>query len=692
MSSPKNNTEPDLDRVIAAAGGQIFSFLPIGSLLSASSPLLINTTFHDGVFRHLGQTVHLTLSQCPHLRGVTDDQLSALIEKIVRIGGASAPRGRSATGRRRSRDASDGATHRPRAIKAQRVDLSRCRRLTGEGVLSCLRRAPAVERLSLSSASRFRVADAFAELELRALRHVDLAGCQRVDSVGLNRFVGIPPNASCSSIRHLDLSGVSTQINDDICNSLIFLSNALESLSLAGSKKVTSSGVGLIAYLCRDTLRCLNLRSCELVDLTRMLMADTFDVVDLVLPTVNGNHRLMVPPNFVGDPDALSANGFTKALVTSTVEVIRAHSNEDIVNASRQLLSACKTTEQSLLNRTGWNQRRGERMFAQLEQLDIAMIGNRSIRLDGMVAIIAWLAGGRLRQVDLSGLNNILPSDLCVLACVSSPTLSSLSAMSTLTTPFPLTIAPPSIKFHFFRAMENISELDLSCCTNMDFRDAGDGAILAILTTLRSLKLDYTEIHGHTVQAVLAGCAKLLRLSVRGCSNLAGYDLHSGERQLGLLDVDCRDIQQMRLSKLREVCPHLLRLNSRCTALGAKKLKAHRSSFLWRVGSPAVTKSSMDNKSGATTSDNTVYHDYSPIFTNHCSILGTGFSQSKDTEQEMFACKTCSINGFGRFICITCVKLCHQGHDVSSSGFGRGYCDCAIFSLCKCLNREGSFS
>ena len=141
---------------------------------------------------------------------------------------------------------------------------------------------------------------------------------------------------------------------------------------------------------------------------------------------------------------------------------------------------------------------------------------------------------------------------------------------------------------------------------------------------------------------------------------------------------------------LRKHFPTLLKLNNRCTALGTKLLKAHQTSYLWRVGgSCALSRKRKRSNTTATTADNesSAPRDGNDILFNCCSILRTGFSTSDETEQEMFSCLTCGIEA-GRFVCLNCSGQCHEGHDVRSVGCGHGYCDCCIFSTCKCLNRD----
>lgn len=226
--------------------------------------------------------------------------------------------------------------------------------------------------------------------------------------------------------------------------------------------------------------------------------------------------------------------------------------------------------------------------------------------------------------------------------------------------------------------------------------------MIITLNKLRSLKLDYTKINDNTLRAVLVKSRQLLKLSVRGCSKLSSSSVRlPGDRQLGLVDLDCREIDMdVPLSEVRLKCPHLLRLNNRCTPRGTEMLKVHSTNFLWRVGARlrTGTKSKKRKRMGtseaaANVSSETIVDNNSNCegSTDKCTILRTGFVGSKDTHQEMFVCKTCFGNGFQRFVCLPCARKCHQdeGHEVFSVGYSQGYCDCCIFSPCKCLANRG---
>ena len=241
----------NINEVMAAVGPQIFSYLPIGSLLNGRhSPMLANTIFHDNVYLCLGQSKTLSLSQNQNLRAINDEQLTALIRKIVEISEASNPEECSSTSnvvgaaaaerRRRTHDCSDVANCRC-TMKVTHLDLSRCRSLTGSGIHYCLKHTPHVRRILLSSASRFDARESFADgnivdaLTLPRLEHLDLSCCGRVDSVALKNFMSVvlPHN-----IRHLDLAGASSMIDDDVFGTLALCQN-LENLALNGARKIS---------------------------------------------------------------------------------------------------------------------------------------------------------------------------------------------------------------------------------------------------------------------------------------------------------------------------------------------------------------------------------------------------------------------------------------------------------------------
>jgi len=708
---------------MSAVGQQVFSYLPLGSLLNTnSSPIFVNITFHDAIFQMLGQaTTLLNLSQCKHLRCINDIQLINLIQKIVEI---CHPEVTAATTtdtiqrrRRRRHDecrSSQVAAACSSSIKVTQLDLSRCRHIHGQAILYCLKHMPNIQRIILSSASRFDPLTTFtqqannnAALQLsNKLQYIDISGCSKVDTTSFQSFISV---LQPSKLLHLDLSGISSMINDEIFTILGRYCYKLESLSLAGATKVTDYGAGLISYICRDTLKSLNLRGCEKVHLPKLLALAAFDLSTLINDNVD-NHQAILPPNYVRSHDTISKRQYYSNLFNSMKIMFRVVDDDtmaDWIESSRSHMSRYKTLEQQW-RESYWNESTDQQQqqqqqqqqeeeespfFGKLEQLDISLIGNRSIRLEGCLATIAWLNGGRLRHVNTSGLDSVLQSDLAILASTSQENLQSLStSASSIDEPLP----PGDPSYHsqhliaFFYSMR-CRDLDLSHCQRF--------MLSATLNNLRSLKLDYNNgIQGNNLQALLATSTKLLRLSIRGCPNIRSNDLclgkhmYLGDNQppLGLLELDCRDINMsfLPLSRLREIYPRLLKLNNRLTPLGSKKIQAHRSNFLWRVGEePKASRKRKGSGDRATTTTSTAsIGDDRPTAaaSNCCTILSTAFSQCKDTEQEMFACLDCKIES-GHFVCTTCVKQCHEGHETYSVGSGVGYCDCCIFSSCKCL-------
>mmetsp|Transcript_32298 Transcript_32298/g.55119 ORF Transcript_32298/g.55119 Transcript_32298/m.55119 type:complete len:383 (+) Transcript_32298:41-1189(+) len=379
--------------------------------------------------------------------------------------------------------------------------------------------------------------------------------------------------------------------------------------------------------------------------------------------------------------------------------MMRVHDNVgEILHLSQRYMASFKKLDEKWSSIWGLNHERDkkDRMLSQLEVLDIGYVGNRNIRLEGCIATIAWLNGGKLKQVDLEGLKNISHFDISVLGSTSRNNFKRLNASAIMDLP-----SEHSSCF-FFHAMKNIKELDLSGVNHWEGNSKG--VALVFLTNLINLKLDNTDITEAVLLTVLTKCKSLLKLSVCGCTDLTSNKICAAKfinPHLNLLELDCRYINlDAPLWKIQSVFPTLLRLNNRCTERGTRMLKAHHASFYWRVGARerniGVGKSKKRKRDGISTAansknnNNSMCNEESKIsFSNRCSVLSTGLSYSKSCEQEMFACKTCHID-FGNFVCLACAKNCHEaeGHEIFSVGYGFGCCDCCIFSTCKCLDYD----
>ena len=551
----------------------------------------------------------------------------------------------------------------------------------------CLRHMPNIEQLLLSSSTRFDAEQMFepnieisdmSPCFLERLKYMDLSGCSRLNSTSIERLLLV---FQPWELIHLDLSDVSNMLEDRFVTSLAAYCSKLESLNIAGATKVTLVGVGLIAYTCRDTLKQLNLRGCVGVNLPTLLMGYAFKISNLLR---DGDFQQVLPPNLVGDSDGLSIENFARALNIAVSGMMTNSDSPRTIAASliyhaefKRMDAEFKRILQSMGRaRARADDERGEySMFDRLEHLDISLIGNRHIRLEGCIATIAWLSGGRLEHINLCGLQGVMPSDLSVLACLSQHRLKSVYVSSSLQ-------AISDSMADFYCAAQHLSVLDLSCCDIPKDNQIS----MSDLTHLRCLKLDHSNIVNSVVFMMICRLRQLISLSVRGCTNITSRGLILRQPETlepwGLLELDCRDIEMDRpLSEVRMAYPSLLKLNNRCTALGTTMLQAHRSRYLWRVG--------MINPH-----DHTLRSDDSGIegevdgcsFTNGCcTIFQTGLSQAVDTEQEMFACKTCGVT-FGHFICFVCAEKCHVGHDIFSVGTGCGYCDCCVYtSSCQCL-------
>ena len=415
MTSTESIAVGDLDTVMASVGNQIFSYLPLGSLLSgSSSPMLVNTTFHDCIFQCLGQYESLSLSACSHLRKINDDQLIGLVRKIIEVqnGASCTPHTQAqddasvvAVRRRRTHHACLGSGNCTQStIKVRHLDLSRCRSILGGGVSYCLQHMPNIEQIILASASRFSCSenDFASGLELNKLEFLDISGCSRVDSVGfrdiLTRTV---PRAN--NIRHLDLSGCSARIDDSIVDPLLRCIN-LECLNLSGSK-ITEAGLGALCYVHREKLKRLSLRECKEIHLPRLLCTVFDEISRLVVDHSqnaidSGDFQRFIPEKLLKSVPPGKCNIYFLSLIAVMSMRSEHYGGEQLVDlsiASDNLMASFKGKDEEVHGQNN-NNRKG-RMFGNLEMLDISLVGNRRIKLQGCASMIAWLNGGLLTEV-----------------------------------------------------------------------------------------------------------------------------------------------------------------------------------------------------------------------------------------------------------------------------------------------------
>ena len=277
---PETPPVADLTAVISASGAHLLSYLPLGSLLAGQqSPTLVSTAFYDAVYYALGtQFSELSFSGCPHLRMVDDEALIKIIRNIIEISQAHHPEYSRPVGRRR-RHVCEHTITCPCPINCiKHLDLSRCRFIEGEGVHFALKHLPHIRRISLSGAKRLDwlkhfvservIPDCYNKVQVQKLEVLDISACPKIDDLGVRSLLG---SVKGHRIRVLDLSGCSTKTSDEIAGPISAYCRNLESISLAGMKKITAYAVGLIAYCCRDTLRSINVRHCSKVHLMELL-------------------------------------------------------------------------------------------------------------------------------------------------------------------------------------------------------------------------------------------------------------------------------------------------------------------------------------------------------------------------------------------------------------------------------------
>ena len=575
-------------------------------------------------------------------------------------------------------------------LKTKQLDLSRCRKLQGDGVIFCLRSMPYIESLSLSLATRFDVTDNFNNSSLLAavkhLNYMDISGCSRLGTSAISCLAST--TLSWSNIRVLDFSGCSTLIGDEAAVSVAEHCHNLECVNVSGSKKLTTFGVAIIAFVCRSTLRCLITRGCESVRLTTLLYAHALacPVNDLRGWWEDGEDMSLIRRNLTGNSNDnysfLSAS-YVKAFIDALLPLVDGPIHTNVRDESERLMGLCKEYEERWTNHYGWADRNDEHsLFGQLEKLDISdsfgFVSGPKLNRD--LAVISWLNKGKLKEINMSGLY-VSSNVVSALALASGSRLQCIEVScfrgSELREPVPLT------SLICFRG---VRELDLSCCDDL----VNNGTTFMEME-LRSLKLDHLQSSMSGLLTFLSTTDRLLRLSIHGCSELKVSVLTNAKIQnpkLKLLELDVRDASMdVKLSTIRDAFPSLLKLNNRCTKVGTERIQQHQENYHWRIGSrERKCKGSKSKRKRGESLDVRHVVGSTSASLNCCSLQLTGFSKAQSTEQEMFGCATCHIE-FGRFVCLSCSKNCHQalGHEVFSIGYGAGYCDCSILSNCMCI-------
>ena len=541
------------------------------------------------------------------------------------------------------------------------------------------------------------------------LEHLD----SFIDDLGVRSLLG---SIQGHQIRVLDLSGCSTQTSDEIAGPISKCCRNLEGLSLAGMKKITAYGVGLIAYCCRDTLRSLNVRHCSKVHLMELLWQRINHMGIIARDAhphgqgVEGDFvaEAMLPSAYVGDASNIPSATYKfmySASIFQTYQILLADGSIDNFRQVSQSFERrfLHFEELYTLNRNSTSSINN--IFGMLEHLDIGHIGKSGFKIAGCLAAVAWLNGGRIRELNIAGLEKLTTAELNFLGMCSGERLQVLEMPASLMIPPFRQDAEPSL-FGLFTARLPwmVAELDMSCLDGSVV--PSESTALSFLCTLRHcrvLKLDHLPVKV-TQLPLMPG---LMKLSLQGCTQLTYTSIYNylqaHNRGGMILELDIRDVptNSLTLASFCKILPRLIMLNNRRTKLGSAMKDEHAQLQNWRTGAKIQEAKSRKRKAaGAVPTENSTAtaqrgestafgtssssaSDFSPNKIC-CSLLRTGFRKGRDTEQEMFTCQTCRID-FGRFVCYECAKKCHKGHDVVSIGFGAGYCDCSILSHCSCL-------
>ena len=490
VEQPATAATIDLTSVVSAVGGQIFSYLSLGSLLNGfKSPLLVSKTFRFNIFLSLCDWEILDFSQCPHLRKITDYNLQHLIQNIIwraEIGQPVYQRDR---------------IHTDTYMKVKNLDFSRCRVIEGNGIRYAIHFMPALHRISLASCSKldainFLIDDGVETLD--NMQFLDLSGCRKVkfDQLG-TLLVGlggarirlndtIPQRLELNLIQ-LDVSHCSHEIDDASAGLIARFAPNLERINLSGAKKLTQNGLGLIAWMCRSTLKIFCARGCYKIELPYLITGMCQEIANTL--TVISNPQEALPPNMVeGHNPNVGTIDYLDELKNAMHELISARHPDlvaEIVRIANDLVSRLKMFE----NEYRPMQDHDVGLFGRLEELEIELVGSIACTTQGCIATIAWLTGGRLQKLKVTTGTSpayISAYDVAILQRLCGPHLKILEIDATVSFELFNGIHVPALSYG-----TNLTELDLSNSSGL-IKD-GNVTFLRSLHKLRSLKLNCLE-------------------------------------------------------------------------------------------------------------------------------------------------------------------------------------------------------
>lgn len=472
---------------------------------------------------------------------------------------------------------------------------------------------------------------------------MDISRCKKL---GTPEIRALASTFSGSNIRVLDFSGCSTLIGDDAAVSVAEHCQNLECVNVSGSKKLTTFGVAIIAFVRRTTLRSLGLRGCQLVRLTTLLYAHarTCPLDELI----NGEDMSLIRGNSTGDSsdNSFLTASYVEAVIDALLPLINGPIFTQWQGESERLMGLCKEYEERWTNHDGWVEMNKHSLFGQLEKLDIS----NSYPIHGcdperrVLAVISWLNKGRLREICLSGLS-ISPHVVSALALASGPRLQCIEASCLRITNLPSLTS--------LVCMRGVCELDLSCSNDL----FNNRSTFMEMENLRSLKLDHLLIEDNNMEtlAFLSTTKRLLRLSVHGCSKLkvsVVTKAKAGNPDLNLLELDVRDASMdVTLSAIGDAFPSLLKLNNRFTKVGKTRIQQHQQNYHRRIGSRECRGSTKRKRDETLNVRNSPVVSSASLSRQCCSLLLTGFGKEGCKEQEMFGCKTCTLTSAALFAC-----------------------------------------